>query len=159
MYVRACVRGCVCVCKWSVVLCVHIVFVVCAHDECVLSWCVFVGAVSVGLDVRELLVFNTQLANGYRADVKPILNLKSISAQCRFSERSDLGLPTFLQRVLMLVPCRLLYRPDIEMILNRYQSAKIFQYVLADIPPFTRYRPDIGPISVCWLGIALHQTS
>ena len=38
-------------------------------------------------------VVGTQLANGYRADVKPIL--KSISAQCRFSERSDLGPLTF----------------------------------------------------------------
>ena len=43
-----------------------------------------------------------------------------------------------LQRLLMLVRCRLLYRPDIEVILNRYRAAQILQYVLADILLFAR---------------------
>ena len=54
-----------------------------------------------------------------------------------------------LQRVLMLVRCWLLYRPDIEMILNRYQAVQILQYVLAYIMLFARYRyrADVGIFS------------
>ena len=46
-----------------------------------------------------------------------------------------------LQRVLMSVRCRLLYRPDIEMILNRHET------YISGRPNFA-LRFDVGPMSV-----------